>query len=75
MLLCFSIGSLCFAFFIIPGLRSLHWPLKPLKVPFSEVTIPPFRAPGLQAESNFVGNLGLPIFIKNDGRKGQLYHS
>ena len=23
-----------------------------------------FRAPGLQAESNFVGNLGLPIFIK-----------
>ena len=39
------------------------------------IVVAHFRAPGLQAESNFVGNLGLPIFIKNDGRKGQLYHS
>ena len=28
-----------------------------------------FRAPGFQAESNFVGTLGLPIFIKTTVEK------
>ena len=31
-----------------------------------------FRAPGLQAESNFVGNLGLPIFIKRRSKRSTL---